>query len=50
MPSSESQRQQTDLAEVQVERGLQNGIDGRQQGLHRIVQQVAKTHRDEHPK
>ncbi len=44
------QGQQTDLTEIQMERGLQNWIDGRQQGLHRIIEQMAETHRDEHPK
>ena len=44
-----SQRQQADLAEVQVERGFQNGIDGRQHRLDGVVQQVAKAHRYQHP-
>ncbi len=44
------QRQQADLTEIQMERGLQDGIDGRQQGLHRIIEQMAETHRYEHPK
>ncbi len=43
-------RQQTDLTEIQMERGLQDWIDGRQKGLHRIIEQMAKTHRYEHPK
>ena len=38
---------QTDLREVQVEAGLDEGVDGRDERLHRVVQQVRNADRDQ---
>ncbi len=39
------QRDQTDLAEIEVEAALEDRIDRRQQRLHHVVQQVAEAQR-----
>jgi hypothetical protein len=43
------ERQQADLAKVQMKRGLQNRVDGGQQRLHRVVQQMTETGGCQHP-
>ena len=44
----EDQGDQADLREIEVEAGLQQRVDGRQQHLHRVVQHVADAGADQH--
>ena len=41
------EREQADLPKVQMKRTLENGIDGGQQRLHHVIEQMAEADRDQ---